>query len=338
MFDQVPGSRPVNAGVVMEGPGEGADAWGGEEDLDTGTGTGTGTGVAASDTTASRGGDAGAGMGEVERALEGGEGGGDAVVGSRTACDGVATAYCEHHPSRLIIVTITRTATPTAAPPATLPATPTATPTYTPALSPPTPSPPGAWGDDDLDLGALDLGGHEADDTQALPTAAMAAQAFIPPAPGVPHSRRWGQTARTPCEHVAANDPASAMRVLHRQCGVSHFAPYKQLFLDVVAASHAVAATLPGLPPFALAIDRDWSDAAETQPPAGPRPAYSLTAIVARIAEAQGMVTAGRFTDALRAFNGCLLACTMLAAKDAGEMAEIHDAMRTCRDYVVAMR
>jgi len=200
----------------------------------------------------------------------------------------------------------------------------------------------GAWGDDDdldLGLGGLDLGGAAGGGAGAFGvTADEAAAAFVPPAPGVSAAQRWGQRCRAPAEHAAAGDVATAMQLLHRQCAVANFAPYRQMFLDLCAASHAVSPALPGAPARAVALARGWAADAEREDETRPRTAYSLPAVRQRVREAGALVTQGKFTEALRGFQQCLLVCTLLVARDEAEMGEVVELMRACREYVVGLR
>ena len=234
------------------------------------------------------------------------------------------------------------------------------------------------WGDDlDLDLGGDEKPGDAAEDPLAaaglapeekeagegsddgsdagwdledleLPPAAEGAdgdamddavsEVFVAPTAGVPAARKWTQKSSVPGEHAAAGDFDSAMKLLHRQLGVVNFAPLRQHFVDAAFATHARFGAVAGGPSLSAPLGRGWS--AEEAPGATAPPALtaSLPILEERLKLAYKTTTEGKFSEALKLFQGIIHATCVLLVESRREVDETRELVAIAREYACALR
>lgn len=162
---------------------------------------------------------------------------------------------------------------------------------------------------------------------------------FVGTTPGVPGSAKWTQRSSLAGEHAAAGAFDTALRLLNRQLGIVNFAPLKPLFVDMATASHA---TLPPLTGAALQtwapLGRGWSPDTPAGPPAAPALFLSLTQLEEQLKGAYKLVTEGKFTDALRVFQGILHSVPLLVVETRKEVDDVKELMALARDYTLALK
>ncbi|GBF89236.1 coatomer subunit alpha [Raphidocelis subcapitata] len=215
------------------------------------------------------------------------------------------------------------------------------------------------WGDDDADdaLGGDGLGGSgdgdggwDVDDLElpadlGIDAAAAAASGaagdegpYLAPAPGVPPPQRWlERRGALAAEHCAAGQFSSAMQLLHRQLGAVDFEALKPHMLELYYASHATLPGLPGVPPVLSGLDRGWSRDAATQPPSAPALLFSLARLEDDLKAAYKLVTEGKFSDALRAFQAMLRTIPLLVVESRKEVDDAKELVVVCREYATGL-
>lgn len=201
----------------------------------------------------------------------------------------------------------------------------------------------GAGGEGDED------GGWEMEDLELPPEALAGAAAggddaadltvFVGTTPGVPGSAKWTQRSALAGEHAAAGAFDTAMRLLNRQLGVCNFEPLKPLFLDVAAASHCAVPTLMGVGPGSwVPVGRGWTPESPVGPPPAPSLFLSLPQLEEQLKGAYKLTTDGKFSDALRLFQGILHSITLLVVETRKEVEDVRELITVARDYTLALK
>ena len=188
------------------------------------------------------------------------------------------------------------------------------------------------WDMEDLELPPAAEGGFE----NAMDDAVS--EVFVAPTAGVPAARKWTQKSSVPGEHAAAGDFDSAMKLLHRQLGVVDFAPLRQHFVDAAFATHARFGAVAGGPSLSAPLGRGWS--AEDAPGADPKPALtaSLPILEERLKVAYKTTTEGKFSEALKLFQGIIHAACVLLVESRREIDETRELVAIAREYACALR
>lgn len=201
----------------------------------------------------------------------------------------------------------------------------------------------GAGGDGDED------GGWEMEDLELPPEALAGAGAggedaadlsvFVGTTPGVPGSAKWTQRSALAGEHAAAGAFDTAMRLLNRQLGVVNFELLKPLFLDVAAASHCAVPSLLGVGSGAwMPVGRGWTPESPVGPPPTPSLFLSLPQLEEQLKGAYKLTTDGKFSDALRLFQGILHSVTLLVVETRKEVDDVRELITVARDYTLALK
>jgi len=111
---------------------------------------------------------------------------------------------------------------------------------------------------------------------------------------------------------------------------VMDFAPLKPLFLQIAAASHAVAPGLPSAPPLLAPLTRGANQM--------PRLCTTLPALIERLKVAYQLVTGGKFQEALDAFGVIVCACTLTVVENRQQVGELKELLGICREYLCGIR
>jgi len=118
------------------------------------------------------------------------------------------------------------------------------------------------------------------------------------------------------------------MQIMRRQLGVLDFAPLKPLFLSLAASAHAVAPGLPSAPPLLAPLGR---------PGGMPRLCITLAGLIERLKAAHGLVTGGKFPEALEAF-AAIVAATTLTVVESRQQVGGHSTPATPLHFIMAER
>eukprot|EP00798_Chlamydomonas_sp_ICE-L_P024535 gene24536-10140_t len=218
------------------------------------------------------------------------------------------------------------------------------------------------WGDDELDLGLGggdgeglpggddedEEGGWDMEDLELPPEVVAEAAAasalgsagpFMAPAPGIPASQKWlEKRTQLAADHVAAGSFLSAMSLLHRQLGVTNFAPLKQYFMDMYTASHAAVPGLQGLPSMVTHLERTHNPDVSTAPPSAPTLLYSLPQLEDWLKSSYKLVTEGKFADALKSFTRVLHTIPLTVVETRKEVDDVKELISICKEYIIALR
>lgn len=130
-------------------------------------------------------------------------------------------------------------------------------------------------------------------------------------------------------DHVAAGSFESAMQIMRRQLGIADFGPLKPLFLALATSSHGIAPGLPSAPPMLAPLSRS---------PGLPRLCTTLPSLIERLKAAYGLVTGGKFPEALEAFGGIVCATTLTVCESRQQVSELKELLNICREYLTAIR
>ena len=158
------------------------------------------------------------------------------------------------------------------------------------------------WGDDeepiDIDMGddlaAADAGegadGKAGEGTQD-------GDIFVPPAHGAdPIQQALKKNPQNAGLHVAAGEFPKALELLRKQLGITDYAPFKQLFVDIYTLSKVKMQTLPHTSPL------DYRLRFVDQPIV----CLSLPMLQRMFSKGKEMTTQGDFVGAIVAFRNCL--------------------------------
>ena len=163
-------------------------------------------------------------------------------------------------------------------------------------------------------------------------------EVFVAPTAGVPAARKWTQKSSIPGEHAAAGDFDSAMKLLHRQLGVCDFAPLRQHFVDAAFATHARLGAVAGGPSLSAPLGRGWSADDAPGSVAPPALTASLPLLEERLKLAYKTTTEGKFSEALKLFQGIIHATCVLFVDSRREVDETRELVSIAREYACALR
>ena len=176
------------------------------------------------------------------------------------------------------------------------------------------------WGTEELDLGDLP-GGSE--------RASMGGGYYVAPNVGMPLTTRWSRESRLAADHAAAGSFESAMQLLQRQFGLARLEPLRGAFLALAASSQSVLAPAPSLPSLQAPL---------TRPGGWPCVCISLGSLVEKLKAAYGLVTGGKFAEALDAFKSIMGSIALALALSRQQVAELKELLGICREYITGLR
>lgn len=161
---------------------------------------------------------------------------------------------------------------------------------------------------------------------------------YVAPPPGIPAVQKWVQKCSVAGELAAAGDFDSAMKLLNRQLGISHFEPLKQYFLDAANGSHVSLPTVAGIPSLVLGMERNW----DAEAPAGriqrPSILYTLDVLEEQLKKGYKLVTEGKFVEAQKVFTAIIHTIPLLVVETRKEVDDAKELLRISRDYLIALR
>ena len=187
------------------------------------------------------------------------------------------------------------------------------------------------WDMEDLELPPTNEGADDGMDDAV-------SEVFVAPTAGVPAARKWTQKSSIPGEHAAAGDFDSAMKLLHRQLGVCDFAPLRQHFVDAAFATHARLGAVAGGPSLSAPLGRGWSADDAPGSVAPPALTASLPILEEKLKLAYKTTTEGKFSEALKLFQGIIHATCVLFVESRREVDETRELVSIAREYACALR
>ncbi|VFQ69399.1 unnamed protein product [Cuscuta campestris] len=191
----------------------------------------------------------------------------------------------------------------------------------------------GGW-----DLEDLDLPPAEADTPKNTPNSATRS-AFAVPTPGMPVTQIWAHKSSLAAEHVAAGDFDTAMRLLNRQLGIRNFVPLKQSFIDLHSGSHTYSLAFSTAPVLSIALERGWSESASPNVRRPPALILTFSQLEERLKNGYKLTTQGKFSDALRTFQGGILhAIPLIVVESRREVDEVKELITIVKEYVLALK
>ncbi|KAH1255933.1 Coatomer subunit alpha-1 [Glycine max] len=187
----------------------------------------------------------------------------------------------------------------------------------------------GGWEMEDLELPP------EADTPKAfLSTRSV----FVAPTPGLPVSQIWIQKSSLAADHAAAGNFDTAMRLLNRQLGITNFSPLRSTFLDLSTGSHSYLRAFSSAPVISFAIERGWTESSSANVRGLPALPLRLPQLDERLRAGYKSTTAGKFTEALKAFTSILHAIPLIVVESRREVDEVKELIIIVKEYVLGLQ
>ncbi|KAJ9460806.1 Coatomer subunit alpha-3 [Diplonema papillatum] len=195
----------------------------------------------------------------------------------------------------------------------------------------------GGWGEegavDDLDMDGDDMGGGWAmqDDLIGLDAEDLMVgkgdKDIQMPNPGRPTTRLWVDGSRHACDHTAAGNFESAMRLLKTHYGILDFAPLKPYFMQCYAAANGSMPVSTALPPHV---------AYQSTPDRLPIRSLFLSTLQDKAKQGGTFTTHGKFAEAKTAFQQLLKMAVLFVAPES-KILEKNDLIKKARNYASAL-
>ena len=189
------------------------------------------------------------------------------------------------------------------------------------------------WGDDeepiDIDMGE-DLAPTAEDGAEGKAAeGTQEGDVFVPPAHGAnPISQALKKNPQNAGLHVAAGEFSKALGLLRQQLGITDYAPFKQLFVDVYTLSKVKMQTMPHTSPL------DYRLRFIDQPIV----CLTLQMLQKMFTRGKEMTTQGDFVGAILAFRNCLQSIPLLAVTSDQALADVKKLTALLVEYITAMR
>jgi coatomer protein complex subunit alpha (xenin) len=189
------------------------------------------------------------------------------------------------------------------------------------------------WGDDeepiDIDMGE-DLAPTAEDGAEGKAAeGTQEGDVFVPPAHGAnPISQALKKNPQNAGLHVAAGEFSKALGLLRQQLGITDYAPFKQLFVDVYTLSKVKMQTMPHTSPL------DYRLRFIDQPIV----CLTLQMLQKMFTKGKEMTTQGDFVGAILAFRNCLQSIPLLAVTSDQALADVKKLTALLVEYITAMR
>lgn len=162
--------------------------------------------------------------------------------------------------------------------------------------------------------------------------------AFVTPTPGMPVNQIWIQKSSLACEHAAAGNFDTAMRLLTRQLGIHNFGPLKPLFLDLHNGSHSYIGAFPSTPVIQLAIERGWTELTTPNVRGPPALVFNFSELEEKLKAGYKATTMGKFVEALRLFLSVLQTIPLIVVESRREVDEVKDLIVIAKEYVLGLQ
>jgi coatomer protein complex subunit alpha (xenin) len=181
----------------------------------------------------------------------------------------------------------------------------------------------GGW---DLDA-ELQLPDDLGEPGAATAVAAPSGTLFAAPTPGTAINEFWVRNSGLAVDHAAAGSYDTAMQLLNRQIGAVNFAPLKPAFIAIYQSAHTYMSAIPSTPSLTFNIHRTNEDDPRRFLPVV---TYNMQSVIAKLQEAYGATTAGKFNEALNLFRQILHMVVFTVATKKAELEEVRIIIVCC--------
>ncbi|KAJ8676975.1 hypothetical protein QAD02_012762 [Eretmocerus hayati] len=156
------------------------------------------------------------------------------------------------------------------------------------------------------------------------------------PAKGTSKICSWISNSQFILDHLSAGSYAAAFTSLNGQVGVINFDPYKSIFMSVYACSKLSLTLSLLLPPSCTYPTRSSGEDRDNRG----LPAFTmqLSDLVKRLHSGYQLTTSGQFPEAVRRFQEILLHIPLLIVNSKQDLAEAHQLINICRNYILALK
>ncbi len=183
------------------------------------------------------------------------------------------------------------------------------------------------WEEDDLDLSD--------DETDvALSSGMESDHSFVPPSMGNSPLLSWCADSSHCADHFAAGAVESAIHLLNRQIGATHFKGLKVLSAPIFAGSQAY---LPGIcqaPPLRNYLGRDGNKASNSS---FPSIVYSVKMLLESLKQSYRLFTAAQFEECRMVLESVLLLAPLVPVASKTESDDLRELLLICKEYLVAL-
>ncbi|KAJ3041599.1 hypothetical protein HK097_002233 [Rhizophlyctis rosea] len=201
---------------------------------------------------------------------------------------------------------------------------------------------PGAAANGDVDVEGLDGGEEnlwlEGEDIELPELNGPIGESnveFTMPNAGRDVGEVWRANSGLAVDHAAAGSFESAMQLLNRQVGAVNFVPLKPYFLSAWQSARAYLSCTANVPALSVALHRSRTeDPRQVLPYVG----YNLAGVIAKLQEAYGLTTSGKFSDSLNLFKVILHVILFTVVENRSELPEVQQLITVCREYSLGLR
>jgi len=200
----------------------------------------------------------------------------------------------------------------------------------------------GVWGD--LDEALRDVSGNTWGDDlhlamEASPSRSVAPLDTSPSArvsPGEKPSSRWLKGQPMVSDLVAAGEFEEALSMLQKTIGLGNNTPLKPLFARIYQASQIYLEGMPLSPQMCIPLLEEGFSLKDKL--LQPMRLFNLPALLEMLRDAHRMVTAGKFAEALVAFQHIIQCIPLIVAASQEEESQALELLSICRSYILGMR
>jgi len=183
---------------------------------------------------------------------------------------------------------------------------------------------PVAVGADWGDMDDLDLGGEVVEEAVVEEKGASLTM-------GDTLQTKWLRKRRLVCDLVAAGEFEEALSLLKKRIGLMNPDPLEPLFKEAYWATCSALPSLPQAPSLNLPV---LSEGHFKSRELSPMLLFTSKTIVAKVREAQRLLTQGKFGEGLSLLQYALQVIPLSAAKDSAEEKVLVEMIEVCREYV----
>lgn len=149
---------------------------------------------------------------------------------------------------------------------------------------------------------------------------------------GVPPTAKWVASSTLASDHIAAGSFETAMKLLNRQIGITHFAPLKRSFLQIRASAQAYLVEPSPLSGVKVSVfpTRELGEF--------PLPIVSLASLRdGKLAACFDLFSKAKFAESLQEFRAMLQTIPLVVCSSTPETLELAQLLAYCREYIVAI-
>ncbi|VVC28200.1 WD40-repeat-containing domain,Anaphase-promoting complex subunit 4, WD40 domain,Coatomer alpha [Cinara cedri] len=158
---------------------------------------------------------------------------------------------------------------------------------------------------------------------------------FIIPQMGACPSLVWSAHSQLTVDHVKSGDFANAFKLLNEQIGVTHFQPFKSLFMNMYINSCVSYTPLPSHPSLFVYPNRNWKENGSINN----KPVLDITLyqLLNELQVCYQLTTAGKFPETIAKFRSILTSVPLLCVDTKQEISEVTQLVHICKEYLVGL-